>query len=242
MDFAEACFEILHLDKRASQREVEIAYEVLSQDKKSTNKQIRDYRTAFEYLMTNYFNIVETKNEKERQEEEVEAISESSYSQIIEQVPYEIKNSIDELATLTGDELNERVKALLSVQNINLSMFITNIFKLKRKIFNFTFWTKKDMLKIFQNCCFNPLLYSTATFEVNYPVKDNRVKDLQKSIINISKTYKKESYLCPVFDVKKTKYGVDAYVTLEANQMNMLKIYLKNKSVQWDCNLNFVEI
>ena len=241
MDFAEACFEILHLDKRASQREVEIAYEVLSQDKKSTNKQIRDYRTAFEYLMTNYFNIVETKNEKE-QEEEVEAISESSYSQIIEQVPYEIKNSIDELATLTGDELNERVKALLSVQNINLSMFITNIFKLKRKIFNFTFWTKKDMLKIFQNCCFNPLLYSTATFEVNYPVKDNRVKDLQKSIINISKTYKKESYLCPVFDVKKTKYGVDAYVTLEANQMNMLKIYLKNKSVQWDCNLNFVEI
>ena len=45
-----------------------------------------------------------------------------------------------------------------------------------------------------------------------------------------------------VFDVKKTKYGVDAYVTLETNQMNMLKMYLKNKSIQWDCNLNFVEI
>lgn len=27
----------------------------------------------------------------------------------------------------------------------------------------------------------------------------------------------------------KTKYGVDAYVTLEANQMNMLKMYLKIK-------------
>ena len=241
MDLAEACFEILHLDKRASQREVEIAYEVLSQDKKSTDKQIRDYRTAFEYLMTNYFNIVETKNEKE-QEEEVETISESSYSQIIEQVPYEIKNSIDELATLVGDELNERVKALLSVQNINLSMFITNIYKLKRKFLNISFWTKSDMLKILQNCCLNPLLYSTATFEMNYPFKDDRTSDLQKSIINISKAYKKESFLCPVFDVKKTKSGIDAYVTLESNQMNMLKVYLKNKSAQWDCNLNFVEI
>ena len=241
MDFAEACFEILHLDKRASQREVEIAYEVLSQDKKSTNKQIRDYRTAFEYLMTNYFNIVETENEK-GQQEEVETMPESSYSQIIEQVPYEIKNSIDELATLVGDELNERIKALLSVQNINLSMFITNIYKLKRKFLNISFWTKSDMLKILQNCCLNPLLYSTATFEMNYPFKDNRTSDLQKSIINVSKAYKKESFLCPVFDVKKTKLGVDAYVTLESNQMNMLKTYLKNKSVQWDCNLNFVEI
>lgn len=241
MDLAEACFEILHLDKRASQREVEIAYEVLSQDKKSTDKQIRDYRTAFEYLMTNYFNIIETKNEKE-QEKEVETISESSYSQIIEQVPYEIKNSIDELATLVGDELNERIKALLSVQNINLSMFITNIYKLKRKFLNISFWTKSDMLKILQNCCLNPLLYSTATFEMNYPLKDDRTSDLQKSIINISKAYKKESFLCPVFDVKKTKSGIDAYVTLESNQMNMLKVYLKNKSAQWDCNLNFVEI
>lgn len=241
MDLVEACFEILHLDKRASQREVEIAYEVLSQDKKSTDKQIRDYRTAFEYLMTNYFNIIETKNEKE-QEEEVETISESSYSQIIEQVPYEIKNSIDELATLVGDELDERIKALLSVQNINLSMFITNIYKLKRKFLNISFWTKSDMLKILQNCCLNPLLYSTATFEMNYPLKDDRTSDLQKSIINISKAYKKESFLCPVFDVKKTKSGIDAYVTLETNQMNMLKMYLKNKSAQWDCNLNFVEI
>lgn len=242
MDFVEACFEILHLDKRASQKEVEIAYEVLSQDKKSTDKQIRDYRTAFEYLMTNYFNIVETKNEKEQQEEEIGTISESSYSQIIEQVPYEIKNSIDELVTLTGGELSERIKALLSVQNINLSMFITNIYKLKRKFLNICFWTKNDMLKIFQNCCLNPLLYSTATFEMGYQYKDSRIKDLQKSIINISNVYKKESYLCPVFDVKKTKLGVDVYVTLESNQMNMLKNYLNNKSTQWNCNLNFVEI
>lgn len=241
MDLTDACFEILHLDKRASQKEVEIAYEVLSQDKKSTDKQIRDYRTAFEYLMVNFFNTVKLEDDNNEEYGE-QSTSEIAYSQIIEQVPYEIKNSIDELATLVGDELNERIKALLSVQNINLSMFITNIYKLKRKFLNISFWTKNDMLKIIQNCCLNPLLYSTATFEVNYPVKDDRVKDLQKSIINISKAYKKESYLCPVFDVKKTKYGVDAYVTLEANQMNMLKVYLKNKSVQWDCNLNFVEI
>lgn len=241
MDLTDACFEILHLDKRATQKEVEIAYEVLSQDKKSTDKQIRDYRTAFEYLMVNFFNTVKLEDD-DNEEYKEQSASEIAYSQIIEQVPYEIKDSIDELSTLVGEELNNRVKALLSVQNINLSMFITNIYKLKRKIFNFTFWTKKDMLKIFQNCCFNPLLYSTATFEVNYPVKDDRVKDLQKSIVNISKTYKKESYLCPVFDVKKTKLGVDVYATLETNHMNMLKVYLKNKSVQWDCNLNFVEI
>ena len=241
MDFTEACFEILHLDKRASQKEVEIAYEVLSQDKKSTDKQIREYRTAFEYLMANYFNVIEIEDE-EQQKQNTEVVDESCYSQIIEQVPYEIKNSIDELATLVGDELNERIKALLSVQNINLSMFITNIYKLKRKFLNISFWTKNDMLKILQNCCLNPLLYSTATFEMNYPFKDNRTCDLQKSIINISKAYKKESFLCPVFDVKKTKLGIDAYVTLESNQMNMLKIYLKNKSAQWNCNLNFVEI
>lgn len=241
MDLTDACFEILHLDKRASQKEVEIAYEVLSQDKKSTDEQLRDYRTAFEYLMVNFFNTVKLKDDSNEEYKE-QSTSEIAYSQIIEQVPYEIKDSIDELSTLLGEELNDRVKALLAVQNINLSMFITNIYKFKKKIFNFIFWTKKDMLKVFQNCCLNPLLYSTATFEVNYPVKDDKVKELQKSIINISKTYKKESYLCPVFDVKKTKYGVDAYVTLEANQMNMLKVYLKNKSVQWDCNLNFVEI
>ena len=241
MDLTDACFEILHLDKRATQKEVEIAYEVLSQDKKSTDEQIRDYRTAFEYLMVNFFNTVKLKDDSDEEYKE-QSTSEIAYSQIIEQVPYEIKDSIDELSTLLGEELNNRVKALLAVQNINLSMFITNISKLKKKIFSFIFWTKKDMLKIFQNCCFNPLLYSTATFEVNYPVKDDRVKDLQKSIINISKTYKKESYLCPVFDVKKTKLGVDAYVTLETNHMNMLKVYLKNKSVQWDCNLNFVEV
>lgn len=241
MDLTDACFEILHLDKRATQKEVEIAYEVLSQDKKSTNAQIRDYRTAFEYLMVNFFNTVKLEDDNNEEYKE-QSTSEIAYSQIIEQVPYEIKDSIDELSTLVGEELNNRVKALLAVQNINLSMFITNIYKFKKKIFNFIFWTKKDMLKVFQNCCLNPLLYSTATFEVNYPVKDNRVKDLQKSIINISKTYKKESYLCPVFDVKKTKLGVDVYATLETNHMNMLKVYLKNKSVQWDCNLNFVEI
>lgn len=240
MDLADACFELLHLDKRATQKEVELAYEVLTKDEGVTEAQIRDYRTAFEYLMINFFHAVDT--QEEPSEEETPS-QEMAYSQIIENAPLDIRNSIDELSTLVGEELNNRTKALFAIQNVNLSMFITNIYKSKRKLFGFSFWTKSDMLKVFQNCCVNPLLYSTATFEMNYPIYNKKeIKQLQKSIKNLSNIYKKEATICPVFEVEKTELGVDAYVTMETNQMNMLKMFLKNKSEQWDCNLNFVEI
>ena len=81
MDLTDACFEILHLDKRATQKEVEIAYEVLSQDKKSTDEQIRDYRTAFEYLMVNFFNTVKLEDDNNEEYKE-QPTSEIAYSQI----------------------------------------------------------------------------------------------------------------------------------------------------------------
>lgn len=75
------CFEKLCLDERASQKEVELAYNALTRNRYGDFK---GYRLAFEYLMQNVFNAVQTT--KEENNSEVEDIIENSPSTVLSSI------------------------------------------------------------------------------------------------------------------------------------------------------------
>ena len=60
------CFKLFKLDSRASQKELELAYEVLTKGKNDV--QLRAYRLAFEFLMTDFYKVVDVKTETDTPE------------------------------------------------------------------------------------------------------------------------------------------------------------------------------
>lgn len=238
-DFTDNCFKLFNLNSKASQQELEIAYDVLTKTA-IDNEQMKEYRFAFEYLMTNFYNVVSSEDDDLTTEEQ----KSEAYQTIIETAPIPVQNSLEEICSLLGEELQERVKALFAIQQVNLSMFITNLVKLKRKFLWFSFWLKSDMTKIFRDCCLNELQYATATFDMDYPdiLMDSKIISLQQSLGGLAESYTKEPLICPKFEVKNSKLGVSCYVTLEVNHMVMLEDYLQNKANLWKCNLNMVRI
>ena len=50
-DILKICYENLRLDTRASKKEVELAYNVLSKNKDLTNDELSVLRSSFEYIM-----------------------------------------------------------------------------------------------------------------------------------------------------------------------------------------------
>lgn len=238
-DFTDNCFKLFNLNSKASQQELEIAYDVLTKTA-IDNEQMKEYRFAFEYLMTNFYNVVSLDNDNLTTEEQ----KSEAYQTIIESAPIPVQNSIEEISSLLGEELQERVKALFAIQQVNLSMFITNLVKRKRKFLWFSFWLKSDMTKIFRDCCLNELQYVTATFDMDDPetLRESKITSIQKSLKGIAESYTKEPLICPKFEVKNSKIGVSCYVTLEINHMVMLEDYLQNKANLWKCNLNMVRI
>lgn len=243
--FTDNCFKLFNLNNKASQKELEIAYDVLTKNI-SDDELMKEYRFAFEYLMTNFYGAVSSGTD----EEDISGVSkeeqkkQEAYETIVNSSPIQVKNSIEELSSLLGDELLDRVKALFAIQQVNLSMFITNIYKRKRKLFGLSFWLKQDMVKIFEECCLNELQYATATFDIELPdiIFDSKISAIQESIKGIAESYIKEPLICPRFDVKNTKFGVSCYITLEINHMTMLEDYLQNKAKLLECNLNMVRI
>lgn len=238
-DFTDNCFKLFNLNSKASQQELEIAYDVLTKTA-IDNEQMKEYRFAFEYLMTNFYNVVSLDDDDLKTEEQ----KSEAYQTIIESAPIPVQNSIEEISSLLGEELQERVKALFAIQQVNLSMFITNLVKRKRKFLWFSFWLKSDMTKIFRDCCLNELQYVTATFDMDDPetLRESKITSIQESLKGIAESYTKEPLICPKFEVKNSKIGVSCYVTLEINHMVMLEDYLQNKANLWKCNLNMVRI
>lgn len=74
------CFTILHLDERASQREVELAFETLTKDTDKKNYSI--YRKAFEILMCKVYNVLGTLDDTQNEEQQNVPDNELSNTQI----------------------------------------------------------------------------------------------------------------------------------------------------------------
>ena len=132
------CFEKLCLDERASQKEVELAYNALTRNRYGDFK---GYRLAFEYLMQNVFNAVQTT--KEENNSEVEDIIENSPSTVLSSI-----SSLEKKGFLDENTLSGKARLAWATQKVNLPMLFNNIISNHHRFFTFNFWTVKDMSKI----------------------------------------------------------------------------------------------
>ena len=122
----ERCFRVLNLDSRASKKEVELAYDVLTKDKSSKNM-LEDYRVAFEWLMLNVFNTQDDTGFNDIDKEKYYTEDEQ-YSNVLEELPESVKESIGFVEESLGS-ISDKAKAIFCTQTVNLPMFFDSIFK-----------------------------------------------------------------------------------------------------------------
>ena len=138
-----ACYSLLHLDSRASKKEVEIAYDVLIARKDSTQEQTQNYRFAFEYLMSNVYCDFTPQNNKED--------NETFFYDVLSTMPDKVEECIEELEeedTLDDEPLTDKLKAMWASMHINMPLLFREINKNCIHIFGHQFWTEKHMKKI----------------------------------------------------------------------------------------------
>lgn len=231
----DACFDLFNLDERASQRELEIAYEVLTKDKKDT--QLRVYRLAFEFLMTNFYKAVDVKTEVETDIPTQEDLDLEA-KVCLKTAPTPVRDAI-KFANNEGISLNEACTLAWATQNINLPMLFQNICTNCHKFFGIKWWTKTDILTIIKNCVMNPLEYRTCTFELSAEsmLSTDEARIFVKSLQEL---YQEDTYLCPRFDVKNTARGSMGFVIVERDLREHLVNMLQTKAIQAYMTLNLV--
>lgn len=222
------CFEKLCLDERASQEEVELAYNALTKNKYGD---FQGYRLAFEYLMQNVFGVVQVNEDSEAKE-------------VLEEAPPIVLSSISNLEEkdfLDGKELDERAKLAWATQSVNLPMLFNNIISNCHRFLSFNFWTVKDMTEIINNSCLNPFMYNDMTFEMfgdGLVSKTIRIRDF---VNGLKKFYgKNKNELCKCFEVKNIEYGAMAHIIAEHELTEHLRILVKQKADIEQCALNMV--
>lgn len=232
----DACFDLFNLDERASQRELEIAYEVLTKDKKDT--QLRVYRLAFEFLMTNFYKAVDVKTETDTPEASTKEDINAESKICIQSAPTPVRDAIV-FANKEGITLNDACTLSWATQNINLPMFFQNICTNCHEFFGIKWWTKNDISQIFKNCVMNPLEYRTCTFELS-ATSLLSIEDARVFVSSLQDLYKEDDYLCPRFDVKKTATGAMGFVIIEKDLREHLVSMLHTKALQSFLTLNLV--
>lgn len=232
-DLIKQAFNVFHLDERASQREVEIAYETLTKGSKS-NIELQGYRNAFELLMTDFYQAVDIKTDEQLDEDNIN--EESSLAMSI--APQPIRDAID-YANKEGANLSDACALSWATQNINLPLFYYNISKICHKFLWFRWWTNKDVNKILLNSAMNPLEYITCTFELS-SVYTYETKDIQAFAKSVRQLYLEDKYLCQRFDIKNTEMGVVGFVVVEKDLGGHLSRMLENKARQHNLNLSLI--
>lgn len=233
----ERCFSVLNLDSRASKKEVELAYDVLTKDKSSKNM-LEDYRVAFEWLMLNVFNTQDDTGFNDIDKEKYYTEDEQ-YSNILEELPEPVKESIGFVEESLGS-ISDKAKAIFCTQTVNLPMFFDSIFKNKSKFLWFDFWTEKDITNVIAEACLNPIEYIDVTFELTYnrPISKDKHQDLIDFVENLRSFSIPNKKICKKFEIRQTKYGVTGFFIVEEIYAKKLKNMLVVKANQCDCFLN----
>lgn len=233
----ERCFKVLNLDRRASKKEVELAYDVLTKDKSSKNM-LEDYRVAFEWLMLNVFNTQDDTGFNDINKEKYYTEDEQ-YANVLEGLPEPVKEGVDFVEESLGS-ISDKAKAIFCTQTVNLPMFFDSIFKNKSKFLWFNFWTEKDITNVIAEACLNPIEYTDTTFELTYnrTISSNKHQDLLDFVENLCSFSIPNKKLCKKFEIKKTQYGVTGFFIAEEMWAKKLKNMLIVKANQCGCYLN----
>lgn len=232
------CFKALNLDSRASQKEVELAYNVLTGDKNTPVNYIKSYRYAYEYLMSNVFNdFTEDNNEDD------ECLSEEEiYSSTVSVIPERVQNAFIAMEKITEEELTDKVKSLFATQIINLPLLTQAVEENCHKIFGIPFWTLSDMKKILDECCFNPIVFRNFTFNISFASiqLSNYTDELYEFVKSLKETTCNDKRLTKKFKIKRTKFGVVASVITEESLAFQIRNLLDAKARHIGCNLSLV--
>lgn len=230
------CFKLFKLDSRASQKELELAYEVLTKGKNDV--QLRAYRLAFEFLMADFYKVVDVKTEADTPEVQAKEDINTESKICIQSAPTPVRDAIV-FANKEGIDLNDACTLSWATQNINLPMLFQNICTNCHEFFGIKWWTKNDILQIFKNCVINPLEYRTCTFELS-ATSLLSIEDARVFVSSLQELYKEDDYLCPRFDVKKTAMGSMGFVVVEKDLREHLVSMLHTKALQSFLTLNLV--
>lgn len=227
-------FSILNLDTRASQKEVELAYNTLTGDKKTPIEHIKIYRNSYEYLMKNVFNVI-------NEEEDILLTNEDEiYDTFIKCIPQKVKDSLENLEKITKVELSNKAKSLMATQKLNVPMLFNAIHENKRRIFGFRFWTSKDMHNIIHDACVEMIEYKDMTFELTYDhwVETDKILNIRSFVKGLKNTVCEDKKLTKKFKIKNTQFGIIGHVICDSNTCEALRNMLENKANQAVCNLS----
>ena len=225
-------FGLFHLDIRSSQRELEIAYDVLTANKDVSQEYMSAYRKAFEYLMLNHFkseggNLTINKEDYYTEEEHCK--------NILKNLPQPVKEGLQ--AVQKEVNLSDKARALLAVQKVNLPMFFNAIKKDCSDFFGFKFWTKRQMSNILNECMMNTLVYQDVVFSFTCKFQYEK-NELWSFLKNISKYYSSNEHLCKKFQIDKTNLGVTGMAILESDLISNLAETLEHKAEALDCSFS----
>ena len=232
----DAYFKILKLDNRASQTELELAYDVLTKDSNLSNSELQLYRTAFEYLMCNFYKAVDIEEECTDSDDKEMAF----YDTAIECIPENINSALDKFEELSDIELNNKLKTIFATQIVCLPMFFNSIMENCTKFLWFKFWSKNNMYKILKDTVFCNLKYTLICVELSCDISElHKRNDIISFMTSLKKSFcdrHNKKSLCPKFTVEKTTSGCMSMVLIENSFSEHLKKLIYNKSKILDCN------
>ena len=229
-------FKLFKLGSRASQKELELAYEVLTKGKNDV--QLRAYRLAFEFLMTDFYKVVDVKTDSETPQVEDIKDFDKEAKICINTAPKPVRDAI-EWANKDGITLSDATTLAWATQNINLPILYHKICTTCHNFFGLKWWTKNDIIEIIKTCVLNPLEYRTCTFELS----SNNVlqtDEIQKFVKSLQDLYAEDTFLCTRFDIRNTKNGTMGFVVVERGLREHLVNMLQTKAIQAYMTLNLV--
>ena len=234
----DAYFKIFKLDSRASQTELELAYDTLTKGANIPNSEIQAYRIAFEYLMCNFYKAVDIQDECENYENREGMFFDS----VVEYIPESISSALDTFEELSDIDLTNKMKTIFATQTVCLPVFFNSIMTNCTKILGFKMWTKQNMCKVFNETVFNTLKYSLICIELSCDVGELYKKDEIISFMTALKNnFGQEQSgrsLCPKFTLEKTNFGCMSMILIENSFSEHLKNLVYNKSKILNCNCN----
>lgn len=231
-------FDVFYLDNRASQTELEIAYETLTSQPNVPNSVMHDYRIAFETLMLEWFGVGKDETELSDKIKEVDKI-EPSIKNIVNVLPDKVREGFESICASTKEELTEEVKRKILEQNVNLPLLFYEVKKTyKRDWKNKPYWDEGAMMQILNSIQLNSVDFRKLQFSIYYGQEDYswKYKDLKKWVHNQQKLFLDYGDLCPRFDVLDFQKGCTGAVIIEHELGKSLMDILQGYSLQLDLN------
>lgn len=232
VDIIDDYFRLFNLDRRSSIRELEIAYNVIT--KNLDQGEIFVYRNAFEYLMTEFYCVVE------KQQPEEECNEQEDLWEAINNIPKTVIDSVfwcEE--NILHQKLSDKARLIWSIQTINMPVFFNNILTKCKNIFGFKLWTEKDMANIIKESCLNEIEYETVCFDMSADIYRNiTIREIKSFVKSLKEIFKKDNYSIKKFITNDNELGASGYVIADKTTCCHICNMLKNKAEHFDLNLN----